>query len=359
MCCGRYFAANRLEVLLDEDDSWSSSRAREHGSSLLVSQLHVAIQTLWSQCVFPRAVWTNRLGCPLTGRTVLPWSASTFSSASLSLSTRSTDCEGGGDVVGVVTPLVGGVAQAFHGDQVVELRVQLAVQEVEGKEEDRKGQVEAEEEKRLKEVRSWMTMEMFMTRLRSWANEVWDDIKECALCASSVYHVHHASICANVVIGVLVVLCELHVTRVVVVDAVVGLTLGLIAHVVVVVFVVAILHRIFCVWRYTLYTDTSTQLSTSLPVLTMVLSQPNKTSFPISLVSEPHGCSLTGLFVLDYWVFDLDWICWESSLLPATSESNSFIQLSLKEIFGGVRGDAYTFSYMIAPVSIIIAFGIQ
>ena len=48
-------------------------------------------------------------------------------------------CEGGGDVVGVVTPLVGGVAQAFHDDQVVELRVQLAVQEVEGKEEDRKG----------------------------------------------------------------------------------------------------------------------------------------------------------------------------------------------------------------------------
>ena len=70
------------------------------------------------------------------------------------------NCEGGGDVVGVVTPLVGGVAQAFHGDQVVELRVQLAVQEVEGKEEDREGQVEVEEEKRLKEVRSWMTMEM-------------------------------------------------------------------------------------------------------------------------------------------------------------------------------------------------------
>ena len=64
------------------------------------------------------------------------------------------------DVIDVVTPL-GGVAQAFHGDQVVELRVQLAVQEVEGKEEeDREGQVEVEEEKRLKEVRSWMTMEM-------------------------------------------------------------------------------------------------------------------------------------------------------------------------------------------------------
>ena len=71
-----------------------------------------------------------------------------------------TFCEGDGDVVGVVTPLVRGVAQVLHDDQVVELRVQLAVQEVEGKEEDRERQVEVEEEKRLKEVRSWMTMEM-------------------------------------------------------------------------------------------------------------------------------------------------------------------------------------------------------
>ena len=68
-------------------------------------------------------------------------------------------------------------------------------------------------------------------------------VQECALCASSAYHVHHASVCVNVVIGVLVVLC----------GAVVGLTLGLIAHVVVVVFVVAILQRIFCIRRYTLY----------------------------------------------------------------------------------------------------------
>ena len=41
------------------------------------------------------------------------------------------------DVVSVVTPLVRGVAQVLHGDQVVELSVQLEVQEVEGKEEDR------------------------------------------------------------------------------------------------------------------------------------------------------------------------------------------------------------------------------
>ena len=41
-------------------------------------------------------------------------------------------CEGSGDVVGVLTLLVGGVAQAFHDDRVVELRVQLGVEEVDG-----------------------------------------------------------------------------------------------------------------------------------------------------------------------------------------------------------------------------------
>ena len=60
-------------------------------------------------------------------------------------------CEGGGDVVGVVTPLVGGVARAFHDDRVVELRVQLGLQEVEGK--DREEQVEVERERRVKELR--------------------------------------------------------------------------------------------------------------------------------------------------------------------------------------------------------------
>ena len=41
------------------------------------------------------------------------------------------------DVVGVVTHFVCGVAQVVHGDQVVELSVQLVVQEVEGKEEEK------------------------------------------------------------------------------------------------------------------------------------------------------------------------------------------------------------------------------
>ena len=83
-------------------------------------------------------------------------------------------------------------------------------------------------------------------------------VTQCALRASSVSHVHHASVCVNVVIGVLIVLCELHeivsVHVIPLCGAVDGLTLGLIAHVVVVVFVVAILQRIFCIRRYTLYT---------------------------------------------------------------------------------------------------------
>ena len=38
---------------------------------------------------------------------------------------------------------------------------------------------------------------------------------------------------------------------------------------------------------------------------------------------------------------------------------NSFIQSCLKEIFGGIRGDSYTFSNMTFPVSILTTFGIQ
>ena len=91
-------------------------------------------------------------------------------------------------------------------------------------------------------------------------------MEECALCASSAHDVHHASVCVNVVIGVLVVHCELHVDvrvhgipLVVCDDAVVDLTLGLIALVVIVVFVVAIFHRILLYWRYTVYTTVTAQ----------------------------------------------------------------------------------------------------
>ena len=69
------------------------------------------------------------------------------------------------DVVGVVTPIVRGDAQVLHGDQVVELSVQLEVQEVEGKEEDRERQVEVEERGELKERRTctWMTIDETQT----------------------------------------------------------------------------------------------------------------------------------------------------------------------------------------------------
>ena len=64
-------------------------------------------------------------------------------------------CEGSGDVVGVLTLLVGGVAQASHDDRVVELRVQLGVEEVDGEEQGEK--VEVERVKRVKEGAPWMT----------------------------------------------------------------------------------------------------------------------------------------------------------------------------------------------------------
>ena len=58
-------------------------------------------------------------------------------------------------------------------------------------------------------------------------------VEQCALCASSMHDVHHAIVEVNVVIGVLVVHCELLVVRVVPVvvcdDAVVRRTLVLIA----------------------------------------------------------------------------------------------------------------------------------
>ena len=84
-------------------------------------------------------------------------------------------------------------------------------------------------------------------------------VEQCALCADSTHDVHHAIVEVNVVIGVLVVHCELLDVRVVPVvvcdDAVVRRTLVLIAVAVGFVFVVAILHRILLYWRYIVYTS--------------------------------------------------------------------------------------------------------
>ena len=83
-------------------------------------------------------------------------------------------------------------------------------------------------------------------------------VDQCALRARSTHDVHHAIVGVNVVIGVLVVHCELHVIvrvdPVVCDDAVVRRTLGLIVFVAIVVFVVAIFNRILLSWRCTLYT---------------------------------------------------------------------------------------------------------
>ena len=57
---------------------------------------------------------------------------------------ESWECEGGVNVVGVVTPLVRGGAQVLHGDQVVELSVLLEVHEKEEVEEDGEGQIDVE-----------------------------------------------------------------------------------------------------------------------------------------------------------------------------------------------------------------------
>ena len=84
---GFYFVADRLEDLVDEDDSRSSSRIHEHDNFRLVSQLRVAIQTPWSRCQSPRDGRTS------VHQRVAPFyvqSASTSLSVSLSFSKRST-----------------------------------------------------------------------------------------------------------------------------------------------------------------------------------------------------------------------------------------------------------------------------
>ena len=150
-------------------------------------------------------------------------------------------CEGSGDVVGVLTLLVGGVAQAFHDDLVVELRVQLGVEEVE-----RKGRGGTGRRKKGEASQRGAPMDMTVDdkvtaqNLSQMRCEMTSSVEECAPRARSTHGVHHAIVEVNIVIGV--VLGEVLVARVVplVVDAAIGLTLGLIAHVVIVVFVVAI-----------------------------------------------------------------------------------------------------------------------
>ena len=68
-------------------------------------------------------------------------------------------CEGGVDVVGVVTPLRGGAQVVLHGIQVGEVGVRLKAHQDGEVEEDGEGQVEVErEEVEVKERRSCVKM---------------------------------------------------------------------------------------------------------------------------------------------------------------------------------------------------------
>ena len=167
-------------------------------------------------------------------------------------------CEGVGGVQGAITLFCGGVAQTCHDDRVVELKEQLVVEEVDG--EGQKGKVKEEGRGRTKESAPWMVWRWLDSELEPMRCEMTSSgVEECALCVSSMHDVHHAIVEVNIVIGVVLgelhVVVRVHIPLVVVCDdAVIDLTLGLIALVVIVVFVVAIFHGILLYGRYTLYT---------------------------------------------------------------------------------------------------------
>ena len=101
---------------------------------------------------------------------------------------------------------------------------------------------------------------VFAQDLSQMKRGVITSVDQCALHARSTHDVHHAIVGVNAVIGVVLgelhVVVRVHIPLVVVCDeAVVRRTLGLIALVVIVVFVVAIFHRILLYGRYSLYTS--------------------------------------------------------------------------------------------------------
>ena len=117
-----------------------------------------------------------------------------------------------GDVAGVLILLVGGVAQDFNDDRVVELRVQIGVEEVDG--EGQEGTSRSRKREASQRECAMDDMEMVMKRLRlepMRCEMTSPGVEEYAICASSAHDMNHANVCVNVVIDVLVVICELHV----------------------------------------------------------------------------------------------------------------------------------------------------
>ena len=111
----------------------------------------------------------------------------------------------------------------------------------------------------------------------------------------------------------------------------------------------------------------SSRQTTGFSVLTCFTASSRKQRVSISWERDaPLWGQTTGFPVLSWSGFGFGWFDWElldcwttsPSGCRATSEPNSFIQSCFKEIFGGGRGDAYTFSYVTPPVSIRTTFGI-
>ena len=123
------------------------------------------------------------------------------------------------------------------------------------------------------------------------------NVQQCTLCAYSTHDVHHAIVAINVIIGVLVVHCELLVVRVVPIficdDAVVRRTLVLIASTVTWVFIVAILRRSLLYWKYSVYTprrwqQTALAVAEICNVMMLQVNSENHTSnkYPESLFNK-------------------------------------------------------------------------
>ena len=118
------------------------------------------------------------------------------------------------DVVGALTPVVGGVAQVFH-DLVVELRLLLVAEVEEGEEEDR--QEEGEEVKRGSQVEetttTWTAMMMTVSGVRARLElEPNVSVMKCArnmtTCAHSVVRCYASGeVRCGIVVSVVISIC--------------------------------------------------------------------------------------------------------------------------------------------------------
>ena len=138
---------------------------KAHGPRQLAGVINVAL--VWSQCsecgelrVVRKWLVIRCWGMSLRNRDYVQGESALWRTLWM-VDQVSLTCEGGVDVVGVVTPLRGGAQVVLHGDQVVELSALLGVHEKGEVKEDGEGQVEVErEEGEVKEKRTWMTMRM-------------------------------------------------------------------------------------------------------------------------------------------------------------------------------------------------------